>query len=355
MFKLNLISNNKFIDSKRILSFLSKSNSSSSLFLKTFQKSFSTNTKTRLDPYLILEVSRNADWQTIKKSYFRLARIYHPDLNKNDERAQRKFLQVKEAYEFFERKFVPEKYVNNRQSYSSKFDDEVEKDKNDSATNSDDKDSNNSGFESIRGTKRKSHFDKRSSNKTNSSSSEEFQFRHTDQNIYTSTDDSAAYFKDEQLKIEVEKQKYISQFLFTRIPVPRSPRMVDRLNIKKISIGKGKMFGPEDYFSFSFLTLLIIFLFMDRKENYKTYSFENLENVNIYNALKPSEVVKIYEENEISPAEQMILNSEEHQKFKHKKLASEIANKVKFNAGIGRINDVPKVDIKKQFKESLNK
>jgi DnaJ-class molecular chaperone len=41
--------------------------------------------KVKLDPYLILEVNRNADWKTIKLSYFKLARLYHPDLNKNDE------------------------------------------------------------------------------------------------------------------------------------------------------------------------------------------------------------------------------------------------------------------------------
>lgn len=41
--------------------------------------------KVKMDPYLILEVNRSSDWKTIKKSYFKLARLYHPDLNKNDE------------------------------------------------------------------------------------------------------------------------------------------------------------------------------------------------------------------------------------------------------------------------------
>lgn len=47
------------------------------------KKKFST--KTKLDPYLILEINRQSDWKTIKKAYFKLARLYHPDLNKNDE------------------------------------------------------------------------------------------------------------------------------------------------------------------------------------------------------------------------------------------------------------------------------
>lgn len=46
-------------------------------------KNFSERVK--LDPYLILEVNRSADWKTIKTAYFKLARLYHPDLNKNDE------------------------------------------------------------------------------------------------------------------------------------------------------------------------------------------------------------------------------------------------------------------------------
>jgi len=41
--------------------------------------------KVKIDPHLILEINRNADWKAIKTAYFKLARIYHPDLNKNDE------------------------------------------------------------------------------------------------------------------------------------------------------------------------------------------------------------------------------------------------------------------------------
>lgn len=41
--------------------------------------------KIKHDPYLILEINRSAKWLEIKKAYFKLARIYHPDMNKNDE------------------------------------------------------------------------------------------------------------------------------------------------------------------------------------------------------------------------------------------------------------------------------
>ena len=46
---------------------------------------FKFSKKLKQDPYLILEINRTADWKAIKKAYFKLARIYHPDMNKNDE------------------------------------------------------------------------------------------------------------------------------------------------------------------------------------------------------------------------------------------------------------------------------
>ena len=50
------------------------------------------------DYYQILGVPRNADQTDIKKAYRKLARQYHPDVNK-DARAEEKFKQVNEAYE----------------------------------------------------------------------------------------------------------------------------------------------------------------------------------------------------------------------------------------------------------------
>ena len=50
------------------------------------------------DPYEILGVSRDADADTIKKAYRRLAREYHPDVN-SDPGAQERFKEVSAAYE----------------------------------------------------------------------------------------------------------------------------------------------------------------------------------------------------------------------------------------------------------------
>lgn len=59
------------------------------LHYKITTKMFSTeNQKSKnksFDPYLVLDINRKATWAEIKKQYYKLARQYHPDLNKNDE------------------------------------------------------------------------------------------------------------------------------------------------------------------------------------------------------------------------------------------------------------------------------
>ncbi|KRY01581.1 Mitochonrial uncharacterized protein [Trichinella pseudospiralis] len=59
----------------------------------------STRFAEKLDYYEILGVPRNASAKDIKKAYYQLAKKYHPDVNKNDPQAARKFQQVSEAYE----------------------------------------------------------------------------------------------------------------------------------------------------------------------------------------------------------------------------------------------------------------
>ena len=44
------------------------------------------------DPYLILNVDRDLDIKEVKKQYFKLAKKYHPDLNKGNEYANKKFM-----------------------------------------------------------------------------------------------------------------------------------------------------------------------------------------------------------------------------------------------------------------------
>ncbi|MEZ5424800.1 MAG: molecular chaperone DnaJ [Pyrinomonadaceae bacterium] len=54
---------------------------------------------TKKDYYKILGVKKDAKADEIKKSYRKLARKYHPDVNPNDKSAEEKFKEIQEAYD----------------------------------------------------------------------------------------------------------------------------------------------------------------------------------------------------------------------------------------------------------------
>lgn len=51
-----------------------------------------------MDLYKVLEVSRTATTEEIRKAYRKLARKYHPDSNQGDKNAEEKFKQISDAY-----------------------------------------------------------------------------------------------------------------------------------------------------------------------------------------------------------------------------------------------------------------
>ena len=53
----------------------------------------------RRDPYEVLGVARDADEREVKKTFRRLARELHPDVNRHDPEAEEKFKEAAEAYE----------------------------------------------------------------------------------------------------------------------------------------------------------------------------------------------------------------------------------------------------------------
>ena len=59
------------------------------------------------DPYLILEVSRESTFQEIKRKYYRMAKMLHPDRNPNDPNALTRFLLIKNAFNDLELKLSP--------------------------------------------------------------------------------------------------------------------------------------------------------------------------------------------------------------------------------------------------------
>ena len=61
------------------------------------------------DYYKILEIERNATENDIKKSYRRLSKQYHPDVNPDNKESEEKFKDIAEAYSILSDK---EKKVN---------------------------------------------------------------------------------------------------------------------------------------------------------------------------------------------------------------------------------------------------
>lgn len=79
------------------INFRSSTGNSSSSAYTSSSRAFSSSSKR--DFYDVLGVGRGADKGEIKKAYFKLAKKYHPDTNKDDKAASEKFKEATEAYE----------------------------------------------------------------------------------------------------------------------------------------------------------------------------------------------------------------------------------------------------------------
>lgn len=65
----------------------------------SFTRSFSTTPILNQDFYKTLGVNKGANAKEIKKAYYQQAKKFHPDANKDDPNAEKKFQEVSEAYE----------------------------------------------------------------------------------------------------------------------------------------------------------------------------------------------------------------------------------------------------------------
>lgn len=62
------------------------------------------------DYYEVLGVNRDADESQIKRAFWKLAKKYHPDVNKDDPAAEQKFKEANEAYEVLSNKEKRQRY-----------------------------------------------------------------------------------------------------------------------------------------------------------------------------------------------------------------------------------------------------
>ena len=65
------------------------------------------------DLYSVLGVAKNASESEIKSAYRKLARKYHPDLNKDNPNAAEMFKEISAAYDILGDKDKRQKYDNN--------------------------------------------------------------------------------------------------------------------------------------------------------------------------------------------------------------------------------------------------
>jgi DnaJ-class molecular chaperone len=65
------------------------------------------------DPYSILQVSRTASPEEIRRSFRELALKHHPDKNRNSEESRQKFMQIVEAYRLLSDENIRKGYHNN--------------------------------------------------------------------------------------------------------------------------------------------------------------------------------------------------------------------------------------------------
>lgn len=76
------------------------------------------------DYYKILQINKNASMNEIKKAFYKLAKQYHPDINKHDPLAEIKFKEINEAYSILYDRTLRNEYDFYYSKYHSDFRDE---------------------------------------------------------------------------------------------------------------------------------------------------------------------------------------------------------------------------------------
>jgi hypothetical protein len=130
---------------------------------------------------------------------------------------------IKEAYEYFDRKYNPQKYANLRMPINN-FDEGGESTKADSGNAEDD-----SKYESIRQKNRKK-YTSNNPNEGEEKNKYNFDFSFDERtNFYSGYEETREVFMEKKFKLDKLKNENIAKFLFSKAPVPRSYRMIGNL------------------------------------------------------------------------------------------------------------------------------
>jgi len=132
---------------------------------------------------------------------------------------------IKEAYEYFDKKYNPQKYANLRMPIS-KFDDAENEKESGSAQGSPNEAEKE--YQSIRNKNRKKY----SESDKGGDNCEKYSFNFTfDErvNYYGNFEESKENLVEKKFKLDQYKQTNIDKFLFTKAPVPRSYRMIGKI------------------------------------------------------------------------------------------------------------------------------
>lgn len=274
-------------------------------------------------------------------------------------------MQIKEAYEYFERKYNPSKYISSYKQSSSFYQNDF-KEYNQSFNNN--KSDFDKSFESIRSKKanKNKNFYKSNFNNYNDCKNETNKY---DSNFKTNNDKYSNYINDDNkneheeilyylnnknVRYHNNQQIRINQFLRIAGPNPRSHRMIDRLGLKDITLKSGKIFGPQDYVSFSLFSITLIILLLSAITSSGIQSYEDYQKSYLYAAIRNDLLIKkkcISYDKELTTSEQNYLNTKEFKQYINKsKLSNSNSNK---NINNEFIRKFKQVKVEDEFAENL--
>lgn len=134
---------------------------------------------------------------------------------------------IKEAYEYFDKKYNPQKYANLRMTIS-KFDD-AENEKQSSTAEGSANEAEKE-YQSIRNKHRKKYSESGKDGEKGEKYSFNFTFDERT-NYHGNFEESNEIFMEKKFKLDQFKKENIEKFLFTKAPVPRSYRMIGNFYI----------------------------------------------------------------------------------------------------------------------------